>query len=128
MFSQANLPLCSMRGNYGLWAKTFEKKKKLIQLTKSPVRPANSEFCQAPNLQWEFSSIGMNASNEEEVSESFSFAFYFLNAIFIWYTRHFKYSCMRCSRTTENNNWQSDHVRTRSWQTIKTRNIIQRNI
>ena len=26
------------------------------------------------------------------------------------------------------NNWQSDHVRKRSWQTIRTRNIIQRNI
>ena len=41
---------------------------------------------------------------------------------FIWYTRHFKNCCMRYSRTTENNNWQSDHVRKRSWQTIKTRN------
>ena len=50
----------------------------------------------------------MNAGNEEEVSESFSFAFHFQNTIFIWYTRHFKYSCMRCSRTTENNNKQSD--------------------
>ena len=29
----------------------FRKKYILIQLTKSPVRPANSEFCQAPKLR-----------------------------------------------------------------------------
>ena len=29
-------------------SKNFGKKNILIQLTKSPIRPANSEFCQAP--------------------------------------------------------------------------------
>ena len=34
-------------------------------------------FAKRQNLQCELSSIWMNAGNEEEVSESFSFAFYF---------------------------------------------------
>ena len=59
------------------------------------------------NLQCELSSIWMNASNEEEISESFSFTDILAsteNTIFIWYTRHFEYSCMRCSWTIENDN------------------------
>ena len=48
LFSQVNLPFCSTQGNNGLWAKTLEKKYILIQCSKSPVRPANSKFCQAP--------------------------------------------------------------------------------
>ena len=57
---------------------TFRKKYILIQFTKSPIRPANSELCQVPKLTMravKLSGIWMNASNEEEVSESFSFAF-----------------------------------------------------
>ena len=56
----------------------FRKKK--FNSIKSPIRPANSELHQVPKLtMWtvKLSSIWMNASNEEEVSESFSFAFYF---------------------------------------------------
>ena len=34
-------------------------------------------FAERQNLQWELLSIWMNASNEEEVPESFSFAFCF---------------------------------------------------
>ena len=34
-------------------------------------------FAKRQNLQCDLSSILMNAGNEEEVSESFSFAFYF---------------------------------------------------
>ena len=54
----------------------FSKNKIFIQFTKSPVWPAYSKFCQAPK-QCELSSAWVNASNEEEVSESFSFACYF---------------------------------------------------
>ena len=51
LFSQVNPPLCSTpQGNNGLWEKTFEKKYILIQFTKSPVRPANFKFYQAPKL------------------------------------------------------------------------------
>ena len=53
----------------GFEQKLSEKKKNLIQFTKSPVRPANSKFCQAPKLTLR--------TVKEEVSESFSFAFYF---------------------------------------------------
>ena len=35
---------------------------------------------------------------------------------------------MQCSWTTENNNLTGKVIRKRSYQTIKTRNIIQRNI
>ena len=51
--------------------KRSKKKNILIQFTKSPVRPlaVNAKFCQAPELTMR--------TVEEEVSESFSFAFYF---------------------------------------------------
>ena len=54
----------------------FRKTYFLIQFTKQPVQTANSNFAKRQNLQCDLLSIWMNASNEEEVSESFSFTLY----------------------------------------------------
>ena len=52
LFSKLILPLCSMQGNNGFWAKNFENHI-LIQFLTSPARSSTSEFCQVPNLQCE---------------------------------------------------------------------------
>ena len=58
----------------------FEQKRSkkyiLINLQNHPSDQLVLNFAKCQNLQCERSSIRMNASNEEEVSESLTFAFY----------------------------------------------------
>ena len=56
LFSQINLLLCSMPGNNRLLAENVEN------FSKSPIRPAGSDFWQAPNLQGELTSVWMNSN------------------------------------------------------------------
>ena len=79
----------------------LSKKNILIQFTKSPVRPANSKFCQRQNLRCELSRkrsqnhFRLHFTSKTPYSSD-------TRGIFLKYTR------MRFSRTTKNNNKQRD--------------------
>ena len=95
-----------MQGNNGLWAKTFEKKfNSIYKITR-----LTSQFWILPSAKNYNASCWVSEWTPVMRKRSQNhFRLHFTSKTpFIWYTRHFKYSRMRCSRTTENNNWQSD--------------------
>ena len=100
LFSKNNLLLCGTQGNNGLLAKTFEN------FSKSPIRPAGSHFWPSAKNQSELSSVWKNMLRTRftlQFNKNFINMLIFLKFLYVWYTRHFEYSCMRCSCTAENN-------------------------
>ena len=80
--------------NRGLLAKPFKK------CPKSPIRPAGSHFCHAPNLQCKlWSNIKHNKEFVYFLFKGFWTMCYLKKR---WYMQRFNYSCKQCLWTTEN--------------------------
>ena len=86
----------------GRWKHAWAFSEIVKKNSKSPIRPAGSHFWQPPN-EWTITELHFNII-KNLLCLFFIWWFYKRSVIFksVWYGRHFKYSCKRCSWTTEN--------------------------